>query len=101
MVVLVVIVGVGAFLGYQNTRPTLVTTNIKNGQKDVPTDGTFALSFSRSVSLPVVEAAFSIDPATDGAISSVAGDKQYAWTPAKPLLELTTYTIALKPILDL
>ena len=101
MVVLVVVVGVGAFLGYQSTLPTLVTTNIKNGQKDVPTDGSFSLSFSRSVSLAVVEAAFSIDPVTDGSITPVAGDKEYAWTPSKPLLELTTYTIAMKPILDL
>ena len=101
MVVLVVLVGVGAFLAYQNTLPTSVTTNIKNGQKDVPTDGSFSLAFSRSVSLQVVEAAFSIDPATDGSITSVGGDTQYAWTPAKPLSELTTYTIELKPILDL
>jgi hypothetical protein len=101
MVVLVVLVGVGAFLAYQNTLPTTVSTNIKNGQKDVPTDGSFSLAFSRSVSLQVVEAAFSIDPSTDGTINSVGDDRQYAWTPAKPLNELTTYSIELKPILDL
>jgi DUF3048 family protein/Big-like domain-containing protein len=100
MVLLVVLVGVGAFLAYQNTLPTTVTTNLKNGQKDVPTDGSFALTFSRSVSLAVLEAAFSIQPSVDGSITSVAGDTQYAWTPAKPLAELTTYTVELKPILD-
>ncbi len=101
MVLLVVLVGVGAFLAYQNTLPTTVTTNLKNGQKDVPTDGSFSLTFSRSVSLAVVEAAFSIDPSVDGSITSVSGETQYAWTPTKPLTELTTYTIELKPILDL
>ena len=100
MVVLVVLVGVGAFLAYENTLPTTVATNVKNGAKDVPTDGSFSLTFSRSVSLKVVEAAFSIDPATDGTITSVSDDKQYAWTPTKPLSELTTYTVSLKPILD-
>ena len=100
MVFLVVLVGVGAYLAYQNTLPTTVATNVKNGQKDVPTDGSFTLTFSRSVSLDAVRAAFSIAPATDGALTSVSGQSQYAWTPSKPLAELTTYAVDLKPILD-
>ena len=100
MVLLVVLIGVGAFLAYQNTLPTTVATNVKNGQKDVPTDGSFVLTFSRSVSRDVVQAAFSITPSTDGAITSVSGQNQYAWTPSKPLVELKTYTVDLKPILD-
>ena len=100
MVLLVVLIGVGAYLAYQNTLPTTVATNVKNGQKDVPTDGSFVLTFSRSVSRDVVQAAFSITPSTDGAITSVSGQNQYAWTPSKPLVELKTYTVDLKPILD-
>jgi hypothetical protein len=100
MVLLVVVVGVGAFLAYANTLPTTVTANIKDGQKDVPTDGSFVLNFSRGVSLDVVKAAFSITPATDGDLSSVNGQSEFAWTPAKPLAELTTYTVSLLPILD-
>ena len=42
MALLVVLVGVGAFLAYQNTLPTTVATNIKDGQKDVPADGSTA-----------------------------------------------------------
>ena len=98
---LVVIVGVGAFLAYENTLPTSVTTNVKDGQKDVPTDGTFVLDFSRGVSLDVVKAAFTITPATDGDLYAVLGQSQFAWSPAKPLTELTTYTAELRPILDL
>ena len=101
MVVLVVLIGVGAFLAYQNTLPTTVATNFKNAQKDVPTDGSFVLTFSRSVSLDLVQAALSITPATDGTITPGSGQTQYAWTPSKPLPELATYTITLKPILDL
>ena len=100
MVVLVLLVSAGAYLAYENTLPTTVTSNIKTGEKDVPTDGAFMIDFSRSVSIAAVRAAFSITPATDGAITSVSGQQQYAWLPAKPLQELGTYTITLKPTRD-
>lgn len=100
MVVLVLLVSAGAFLAYENTLPTTLTTNVKSGQKDVPTDGAFILSYSRSVSIDAVRAAFTITPATDGTVTSVSGQQQYAWTPAKPLPELATYTVTLKPTLD-
>ncbi len=100
MIVLVILVGVGAFLAYENTLPTTLTANVNNGQKDVPTDGSFLLTFSRSVSIEVVRAAFSITPATDGTISSVSGQTRYSWTPNKPLVELTNYTVSMKPIYD-
>ena len=100
MVVLVLLVGAGAFFWYQNTLPTTVTANIKSGQKDVPTDGSFVFTFSRSVSPANVKAAFSIAPATDGELYAVTGQTEYAWTPSKPLAELTTYTVALQPVVD-
>ena len=99
--VLVVLVGIGAFLAYENTLPTTVATNFKNGQKDVPTDSRFLISYSRPVAAAAVEKAFSITPETDGAITSVSGQTQYAWTATKPLTELTSYTVAMKPIIDL
>jgi hypothetical protein len=101
MVVLVVLIGVGAFLAYENTLPTTVAANIKDGQKDVPTDGSIVLKFSRSVSIDTVRAAFSIAPVTDGTITSAAGQTDYAWTPAKPLTDLTQYMVSLKPIYDI
>jgi len=100
MVLLVLLVGAGAFLAYENTLPTTVASNVKSGQKDLPTDSSFLMTFSRSVSIEAVRQAFSITPATDGAINAVSGQMQYAWTPAKPLAELTTYTVSVKPIYD-
>lgn len=100
MVALVLLLSAGAFLAYENTLPTTLATNVKNGQKDVPADGAFILNYSRSVSIDAVRAAFTITPATDGNITSVSGQQQYAWTPSKPLQELATYTITLKPTLD-
>ncbi len=100
LTLLVLLVSVGAYLAYQNSLPTTVTTNFKNGQKDVPTDSRVVLDFSRSVALAAVQQAFSITPATDGSISSASGDTHYAWTPTKPLAELTSYTVAMKPIYD-
>ena len=100
MALLVVLVGVGAFLAYQNTLPTTVATNIKDGQKDVPTDGSFLFKFSRSISIDALKSGMTITPATDGGISAVSGQTDYAWTPARPVLELTTYTVTLKTISD-
>ncbi|HET7339702.1 MAG TPA: DUF3048 domain-containing protein [Candidatus Dormibacteraeota bacterium] len=100
MVVLVLLLSAGAYLAYENTLPTTVTSNVKTGEKDVPTDGAFMINFSRSVSIDAVRAAFTITPATDGTITSVSGQQQYAWMPAKPLQELGTYTVTLKPTRD-
>jgi hypothetical protein len=97
---LVVLVGMGSYLAYENTLPTTVVTNFKNGQKNVPTDGRFLITYSRQVAMAAVQAAFSISPTTDGNIISVSGQTQYAWAPRKPLTELTTYTVSMKPVLD-
>src|SRR5258708_1093200 len=100
LVAIVVLVGVGAYLAYDNTLPTKFTTNFKDGQQDVPADGRVLLSFNRPVAQSAVEAAFSISPATDGAITAISGQTQYAWAPSKRLNELTTYTLTMKPIFD-
>lgn len=95
------LVGIGAYLAYQNTLPTTVVASVKNGQKDVPTDAGFVITFSRPVPLSALKLALAVDPATDGTIRSVSGETVYAWLPAKPLAELTTYTVSLKPMYDL
>ena len=100
LAILVVLVGVGAYLAYENTLPTTVATNYKNGQKDVPTDGRISLTFSRSVATAAVQSAFSISPGVDGTIAPVSGQTDFAWSPTKPLAELTTYTVTMKPIVD-
>ena len=100
LVIVVLLTGIGAYLAYENTLPTTLATNFTNGQKDVPTDGRILLTFNRPVALAAVDAAFSITPATDGTISAVSGQNQYAWSSTKPLAELTTYTVTMKPIFD-
>ena len=85
--------GAGAYLAYENTLPTTVTTNYKNGQVDVPTDGRIAFNFSRPIAIAAVEAAFSISPPASGTIAPVSGQTDYAWSPSKPLAELTTYDV--------
>jgi hypothetical protein len=96
----VVLIGGGSYLAYDNTLPTKFSTNFKDGQKDVPSDGRILLSFNRPVAQTAVEAAFSISPTTDGAITAISGQTQYAWAPAKRLSELTTYAVTMKPIFD-
>ena len=98
--VVVLLTGIGAYLFYENTLPTTLTTNFKTGQKDVPTDSRILLSFSRPVSLAAVQAAFSIQPPARGAITSLDGQTRYAWSPAIGLADLTTYTATMKPIVD-
>src|SRR5258708_20011048 len=73
LAIVVVLVGVGAFLFYENTLPTTLTTNFKSGQKDVPTDSRILLTFSRPVTLAAVQAAFSIKPRAAGAITRMRG----------------------------
>jgi len=100
LAVLVVLVGVGAYLAYENTLPTTLVTNFKNGQKDVPTDSRILLTFSRPVSFAAVQAAFSISPTPEGTLTEISGQTQYAWSPTKPLGDLATYTVSVKPIVD-
>ena len=100
LVIVVLLVGVGAFLFYENTLPTTLTTNFKSGQKDVPTDSRILLTFSRPVTLAAVAAAFSIQPGADGAIASMDGGTRYSWSPTKGLNDLTTYTVTMKPLVD-
>ncbi|HEX2679814.1 MAG TPA: DUF3048 domain-containing protein [Candidatus Dormibacteraeota bacterium] len=100
MVLLVLLIGMGAFLAYENTLPTTVKANVKDGQKDLPTDSTFVMRFSRSISIEAVKRAFSVTPVTDGSISAISGQTDYAWTPNKPLAELTSYTVSFKATSD-
>jgi hypothetical protein len=101
LVIVVVLTGIGAYLAYENTLPTTLTTNFKTGQKDVPTDGRILLTFSRPVSMAAVQSAFSISPTADGTVSVLSGENQYVWSPAKPLADLTTYTVTMRSIVDM
>ena len=98
--IVVLLTAAGAFLAYENTMPTTLATNFTNGQKDVPSDGRILLTFSRAVDVAAVQSAFSISPSTDGTVTAINGQTQYAWSAKKRLAELTTYTVTMKPIFD-
>src|SRR5207245_2224127 len=91
----------GGVLAFENGLPTSVAFNLKSGQVDVSTYSQLVFSFSRPVALNAIEAAFSISPATDGAITPVSGQTTYAWSPSKALADLTSYSVTLSPITDL
>jgi hypothetical protein len=91
----------GGFIVYANTLPTSVTLNIRDGQKDVATDSRLVLRFTRPVALSTVQSALSVAPATDGTLTAVLGQTEFEWSGAKPLAELTSYTVALKALTDL
>ena len=100
MIVALAFTSGGAYLAYLNTLPTAVTFNIAAGQKEVPTDKQLLFDFNRAVTLDSLQKNFSIDPATDGGFVSVSGQNKYAWVPTKPLLDFTTYTVALHTFTD-
>jgi hypothetical protein len=91
----------GGFIVYANTLPTTVSLNVRDGEKDVPTDTGIVLTFSRPVALSAVQSALSVTPATDGALSAMSGQTEFEWSPTKPLADLTNYTFALSAITDL
>ena len=71
-----------------------------NGQKEVPVDVHLGLSFNRPVSIDALRSKLSILPVTEGTLVAVSGQTAYAWVPAKPLADLTSYTVTLKTFED-
>ena len=100
VLIALVFTGGGAYLGYLNTLPTTVALSVSNGQKEVPSDAPLALTFDRSVTLQSLETHFAISPDAEGALVSVSGQTKYEWIPAKPLHDLTMYTITLTSFAD-
>jgi hypothetical protein len=91
----------GGILAFENALPTSVNLNLKNGDKDVPTYSRLVFNFSRPVAMSALQDAISITPSTEGTLADVSGQKQYTWSPAKALADLTVYSVTLSPITDL
>ncbi len=101
VLVAILLTGAGGVLAFENALPTSVSLNLKNGEKDVATYSRLVFIFSRPVALSAVQSALSVTPATDGALADASGQKQYTWSPAKPLTDLTDYIVTLSPLTDL
>lgn len=93
-------VSTGGVLAYQNTLPTSLSLNVANGAKEVPNDFQLKLSFSRAVTPDLVAAHLSVTPATDAKLVTDSGRSTYQWVPAKPLADLTAYTVVVSPFTD-
>jgi hypothetical protein len=91
----------GGFIAYANTLPTLVTLNVRDGAKEVPTNSQLVFRFTRPVALSAVQSGLSVTPSVDGTLTAVLGQTEFEWSATKPLTELTTYTVAIKKITDL
>ena len=91
----------GGYIVYANTLPTEVTLNVRDGEKDVPTDAQLVLRFTRPVAIGAVQAALTITPATDGTVFPLAGQTEFVWSASKPLTDLTNYTLAISAMTDL
>jgi Protein of unknown function (DUF3048) N-terminal domain/Protein of unknown function (DUF3048) C-terminal domain/Bacterial Ig-like domain len=91
----------GGFIAYANTLPTVATLNVKDGATNVPTDTQLVLRFTRPVALTTVQSALSVAPSTASTLTAVLGQTEFQWAPAKPLTELTPYTVTLKALTDL
>jgi hypothetical protein len=91
----------GGFIVYANTLPTEVSLNVRDGETEVPTDGRLVFRFSRPVALTTLQAAMSIAPSTDGKLTAAFGETEFEWTSTKPLVELTSYTVAIDGLTDL
>jgi hypothetical protein len=99
---LAVLFGVaGGFIAYANTLPTAVTLNVRDGQKDVPTDVRLVFRFTRPVALSALESALSVSPVTDGTLTAVVGQTEFEWSATDALADLTTYTVTVGAITDL
>ena len=48
----------GGYIAYANTLPTSVTLNVRDGDKDVPTDSRLQFRFTRPVALTTPQSAF-------------------------------------------
>ena len=92
--------GTGGYLAYLNTLPTTSTLSVTNGQKEVPVDVHLGLNFNRPVSIDALKSKLSILPATQGTLVAESGQTAYAWVPAKPLADLTSYTLTLTAFED-
>lgn len=101
VVVLALVAGVGlTAAGVLFPRPTTVALDLRDGQKEVPLDHALVLSFTRPVPVAAVETALTISPTVDGSLTAGTDGRHYTWKATGPWLDLTTYTVTLKPLKD-
>ena len=91
----------GGFVAYANTLPTSVTLNVRDGETNVATDAELVFKFSRPVAVGTLQSALTVTPTTDGSLTALSGQTEFAWSPTGFLAQLTTYTVTLNALTDL
>lgn len=91
---------VGVVQAVNNSRPTTVSLDLRDGALNVPTDRDLALSFSRPVAYGQVHGALVLSPATGGLLYSNGERTRYTFKPVAPWADLTTYTVTLRSLVD-
>jgi hypothetical protein len=92
--------GFGSVYAYQQSRPTLVTWNLRDGQKDVSLQPELRLSATRPIESPALRKALQVSPAVEAQLVTADGGRSFTWTPRRPLADLTRYTLSLRSLRD-
>jgi len=101
LVVVAITTGTMAATGLVSRAPTNVVLVPKDGQKEVGLNQPLKLVFSRPVAVERVEAAFRIEPALDGAMTTSGTDhRHFSWAPTGPWTDLTAYRVTMLSFKD-
>jgi len=81
--------------------PTAVSLNLRDGQTNVATDVQLEFKFSRPVALDTLRSALTVTPSTDGSLTAISGQTDYAWSATAFFAQLTTYKVTINAFTDL
>jgi Protein of unknown function (DUF3048) N-terminal domain/Protein of unknown function (DUF3048) C-terminal domain/Bacterial Ig-like domain len=99
-IVLLLASGASILYVYDDSRPTSVTLNVKNGQAEVPTSEALVFTLARPVEKLVLEDHLRIRPALDGDLKPGKNGSTYTWAPVGPWADLTTYVVTVSSFKD-
>lgn len=90
----------GVVYAVQQSQPTTVSLDLRDGATNVATDRALNLTFSRAVDYQRLRSSLAFEPATGGSLFSNALRTRYTFKPANPWADLTTYTVTLRGLRD-
>jgi hypothetical protein len=101
LVVLLAAGGAAAVFAYEQSRPTSVELDVKDGQRDLRVDRKLVFTASRPIMRASLGAALKITPAVEGDLAAAPGNRVFAWVPRAPWAGQTEYTVRLAAARDL
>src|ERR1700716_990818 len=90
----------GAALGFffysqQQSVATVVSSDLRDGQKEVGLQPQFRLRATRPIAAKALGGALQVTPRAYAEIRAADGGRTFMWTARQPLAELTSYTVTL------